>query len=121
MNNKVKRGVANLLMGISVLGLAQLSSAACAQSQPFDSVSAAARQGRYLAKDAFTRKFYGGIGFGMSWLQPDTTDAPGFDPNKRVNPAGQLTLGYDVSKWLSLEGHAATLGEAGLAPSGTIG
>ncbi len=70
--------------------------------------------------DSVTRKVYGGIGFGMSWLEPDTSEVDGVDPNKRVNGAGQIMLGMDINKWLSIEGHAASLGEAGLAPSGSI-
>ncbi len=121
MNDKANRCVTNLLAGITALAVPFFSVSAQAQSQPFDSTQTVAYQNNYLGSDAFTRKFYGGIGFGMSWLEPDTTEAPSFDPNKRVNPAGQLTLGFDLNKWLSLEGHATTLGEAGLAPTGTIG
>lgn len=70
--------------------------------------------------DSITRKIYGGIGFGASWLEPDTSEVDGVDPNKRVNGAGQLTLGMDINKWVSIEGHAAALGEAGLSPSGEL-
>ena len=38
----------------------------------------------------------------------------------RVEPAGQITLGLDLNKYLSVEGHSADLGSAGLSPSGRI-
>ena len=92
-----------------------------AQSQPVASAQPVVYGDRYTPDDSFLRRIYAGIGFGKSWLEPDTSQVPGTDPNKRVNNAGQIMLGVDFNKWLSVEGHAATLGEAGLFPAGTIG
>lgn len=44
----------------------------------------------------------------------------GTDPNDRVHVGGQLTLGLDVNKWLSVELHGASLGKAGLSTGGNI-
>jgi len=66
------------------------------------------------------RHIYGGLGFGKSWLNPDTSSADGVDPNDRVQVGGQLTLGMDINKWVSLELHGSNLGSAGLFPEGSI-
>jgi len=73
-----------------------------------------------LRETRVRRKVYGGIGFGRAWLEPDTGRAPGVGPNDRVQLGGQLTLGLDVNKWVSLEVHAADLGAAGLSNGGEI-
>ncbi len=67
----------------------------------------------------FNRHAYVGLGLGLSHLNPDTSDAF-HDVNDRVNPGGQITLGVDVSRAISLELHSADLGSAGLSPSGRI-
>lgn len=101
-----------------IVVLPSLFQSALAQSQP---TAQPVAYNDYYHDDAFVRKFYGGIGFGKSWLEPDTSQVQGVDPNKRVNNAGQIMLGVDINKWLSVEGHAASLGEAGLSPSGSVG
>jgi len=68
--------------------------------------------------DRFRRRTYVGFGLGRSWLEPDTDEIPGVDPDDRVNLGGQLTIGTDLKKWVSLEGHIASLGEAGLSGGG---
>jgi len=53
---------------------------------------------------------------------PDASQVAGVDPNDRVEPAGQVTLGADLTKHLSIEAHSADLGSAGLsAPGGGNG
>ena len=71
-------------------------------------------------EDQFSRALYGVAGIGPSRLEPDTSDAEGWDPNDRVEPAGQLTVGADLTKHLSVEVHSADLGSAGLSPRGRI-
>jgi len=66
------------------------------------------------------RHLYAGLGVGSSHLDPDSSRAPGYDVNDRVNTAGQLTLGMDLSKQFSIEANAAELGSAGFSPSGRI-
>ncbi len=68
----------------------------------------------------FSRQFYGAIGGGASRLEPDTSAAQGIDVNDRVEPAGQITVGADLSNTFSVELHSADLGSAGLSPTGRI-
>jgi len=70
--------------------------------------------------DRLERHIYGGIGIGASNLSPDTSEVPGVDRGDDSNVGAQFTLGMDFNKWFSIEGHGATLGEAGFTPDGTI-
>lgn len=71
--------------------------------------------------ESFQKRYYLGLGFGRSWLEPDTSDVEGVDPEERVDLGGQITLGTDVLRWLSVELHAAALGEAELSNGDSIG
>ncbi len=66
------------------------------------------------------RHVYFGAGIGASHLNPDTDEVTTFGVNDRVNKAGQVTLGMDISRQLSLEVHSVDLGSAGLSPAGRI-
>ncbi len=79
---------------------------------------AAAALPRY--DDKIRTALYTGAGLGVSYLNPDTSAAPGIDVNDSNAGAGQITLGLDVNKHLALELHSADLGSAGLSPSGRI-
>ncbi len=70
-------------------------------------------------KPTFSHHVYVATGLGLSHLDPDTSEVA-TDVNDRVNAAGQITLGIDINKWLSLEAHSADLGSAGLTPQGRI-
>lgn len=70
--------------------------------------------------DRLTRTVYASTGLGLSRLEPDTSEVPGSDVNDRVNAGGQITLGADLTKHLSLELHSADLGSAGISPTGRI-
>lgn len=70
--------------------------------------------------DRVQRHAYAGIGVGSSWLNPDTSEVVGVSVNERVNSGGQITVGMDMSRQLSLELHSADLGSAGMSPSGRI-
>ena len=59
-------------------------------------------------------------GIGPSRLEPDTSQVQGVDPNDRVEPAGQIAVGVDLTKHLAIEAHSADLGSAGLSPTGRI-
>ena len=63
----------------------------------------------------FARRYYVGVGAGLSWLDPDTSEVEGVDPNKRSDSGFQLSLGVDFSPLLSFELTAASLGEARLS------
>ncbi len=70
--------------------------------------------------DQLQPNFYVGIGFGASWLNPNTADTPAVNVNDRVQSGAQLAIGRDINKWLSLELNAADLGSAGFSPTGEI-
>ena len=63
---------------------------------------------------------YAAAGLGVSSLNPDTDNAPGVEVNDSTAGAGQITLGLDVNKHLSVELHSADLGSAGLSPTGRV-
>ena len=65
----------------------------------------------------FERSVYATMGLGTSRLTPSVDSFPQYDVNDRVEPAGQVTIGVDVSKLLSVEVHSADLGSAGFSPS----
>lgn len=71
-----------------------------------------------LQPSNFDKNIYAVIGIGTSRLTPDVSSTPLLDVNDRVEPAGQLTLGADVTKTLSMEIHSADLGSAGFSPAG---
>ena len=70
--------------------------------------------------DRIKRSIYAGIGFGISQLNPDTSPLDGTDVIDGDQLSGQLTLGVDLNKWLSLELHGAELGAADLSSGGGI-
>lgn len=116
-----KSTLSTIFLSLMLVAFTFQSQSTFAQSQSSNSVWPTTYSSRIIADDSFRRKFYGGLGIGSSWVEPDTSRVPGVDVNNRVNAGGQVTLGMDVSKWFSLEAHAATLGDAGLSPSGSIG
>ena len=124
---KSKRVVARVVKAhiVKHVGICFVASALCAvnsaaHAQAGASVRPAAYDVNDLRSNSITRKVYGGIGIGMSSLNPDTSEVSGVDTETSSSFGGQLTLGVDINKWFSIEGHAASLGEAGLAPSGSI-
>lgn len=64
----------------------------------------------------FQRGVYASAGLGASRLTPSVDDYPSLDVNDRVEPAGQVTIGADVSPTFSVEMHSADLGSAGFSP-----
>lgn len=70
--------------------------------------------------DRLTRTVYAATGLGLSRLEPDTSDVSGADVDDFVEPGGQITIGADLTKHLSLELHSADLGSAGISPTGRI-
>lgn len=65
----------------------------------------------------FQRGVYATAGLGASRLNPSVENNPELDVNDRVEPAGQVTLGADLSPTFSVELHSADLGSAGFSPS----
>lgn len=68
----------------------------------------------------FTPSIYTTAGIGVSRMNPDTSAAPGFDTNDNVDPSGQVALGVDIARFLSLEVHSADFGSTSLTPSGRV-
>ncbi len=66
------------------------------------------------------RHVYLAAGIGASRLEPDTSEVSTFEVNDRVNAGGQITLGMDVNRMLTVELHSADLGSAGFSPGGRI-
>lgn len=80
-----------------------------------------ARSPEYIDEErSFERHVYIGTGLGLSRLEPDTSEVPGADVDDRIEGGGQLTVGFDIRKWLSLELHSADLGSAGISTGGRI-
>jgi len=110
------------LVGSSIVALPlifQTVQAQSAQAQPTERPVAYSDQN--YQDDGFMRRVYGGIGFGASSLEPDTSQVPNVDTVNSANAGVQLMVGADFNKWFSLEGHIASLGEAELSQGGTIG
>ena len=68
----------------------------------------------------FTPSIYATAGLGVSRLNPDTSAAEGFTPNDLTEPAGQVGIGVDVARFLSLEAHSADYGSTSLSPEGRV-
>lgn len=66
----------------------------------------------------FQKNIYANVGMGTSRLTPNVDNFPTLDVNDRVEPAGQVTIGADVSNTFSIELHSADLGSAGFSPRG---
>ena len=73
-----------------------------------------------LYKQGFTPGVYAGAGLGVSRINPDVSAAPSFSTADNVAPAGQVTLGVDVLKNLSVELHSADYGSTALSPEGRV-
>lgn len=79
----------------------------CASNSPFEN-----------SDSEFQRGVYASAGIGASRFDPSVENFPNLDVNDRVEPAGQVTLGADLSPTFSVEMHSADLGSAGFSPSG---
>ncbi len=65
----------------------------------------------------FQKGVYASAGLGASRLTPSVKEFPALDVNDRVEPAGQVTIGADLTPTFSVEMHSADLGSAGFSPS----
>ena len=63
---------------------------------------------------SFKKRIYFGIGAGQSMLDPDTSQADGIDVTDDTDVAGNVTLGVDLFRRISVELQLADLGEVGL-------
>jgi OOP family OmpA-OmpF porin len=62
----------------------------------------------------FDNRWYVGAGGSLSWLKPKTRNT-GFNVDDKTSNGGQIYLGFDLFKFLSIEGFYADQGEAGIA------
>lgn len=67
-----------------------------------------------------SKQIYAGAGLGLSRLEPDTSEQPGYDVTDKSSLGGQVTLGMDLSRRFSSELHLASLGSAGISPQGDV-
>ena len=65
----------------------------------------------------FRKGIYASAGLGTSRLTPSVENFPNLDVNDRVEPAGQITVGADLTPTFSVELQSADLGSAGFSPS----
>ena len=73
-----------------------------------------------INKLGFTPSLYASAGLGISRMNPDTSAAPAFSTDNNIDPAGQVTLGVDLLKNLSVEVHSADFGSTKLSPEGRV-
>ncbi len=76
--------------------------------------------GPFQADRNFDNRIYAGGGILASSLEPDTDAAPGVSVDSSGSGGGSLLLGYDLNNRFSVEGHVADLGDADLAPDGSV-
>ena len=88
--------------------------------QPLAMQRVAYSEGHTNDAHRFRKHVYVGAGLGLSRLEPDTSEVSNTDVNDRVEGGGQLSVGWDYSKWFSLELHSADLGSAGISSGGRI-
>ncbi len=72
------------------------------------------------AASDFTNRWYGGIGIGISELEPDP-NGTAVSVDESRSSGGKVFIGYDLFERFSIEGHYADLGEAKMAPRGEVG
>jgi len=75
----------------------------------------------FQADQGFDKRVYVGGGILVSQVEPDTSEVPSLSVDTSASSGAGLLLGYDLNNRFSVEGHLADLGEATLAPSGTVG
>jgi len=64
--------------------------------------------------------FYAGVGGLVSQVEPKADHVPDVRLDETQSSGIGAAIGYDLSSYLSIEGHYASLGEATLTPNGSI-
>jgi outer membrane protein OmpA-like peptidoglycan-associated protein len=77
--------------------------------------------GRFASDQDIEKRIYVGAGVLMSQLEPNTNQVAGTTLSESESSGMSGTVGYDFANRFSVEGHYAELGEAELAPAGTVG
>lgn len=124
INSKAKLKTLASVGALSLLGGCSMLPTASNDIDAINTVSNGQSQQRY-SNDKYEnrvgRHIYAGLGVGASRLEPDTSEVPGVEANDRVEGAGQVTIGMDLSRQVALELHSADLGSAGLSsPQGRV-
>ncbi|PID60808.1 MAG: hypothetical protein CSB44_08845 [Gammaproteobacteria bacterium] len=70
--------------------------------------------------DTLRRHVYVGVGVGASDLEPDTGNVPGTEVTESGDTGMQLTIGMDINRLFSVEGHVSDLGAATVGSSSDI-
>lgn len=76
--------------------------------------------GDLVSNNDYGSRFYVGAGALISQLEPDTDGVDGVSVEDSDSAGFSLTAGIDISQNFSLEAHLADLGEASLAPAGSV-
>jgi outer membrane protein OmpA-like peptidoglycan-associated protein len=77
--------------------------------------------GRFTPDPDVEKRIYVGAGVLMSQLEPNTDQVTGTTLGDSDSSGMSGTVGYDFANRFSVEGHYGELGEAELAPEGTVG
>jgi len=115
---KDKRNLSKFTAVASLLLASSMALSGCSSFGGRANTDAGADPSSY--EDRIKRHAYAGLGIGLSRMQPNTELAPGFNVNDEVEGAGQVTIGIDLSRELSIEAHSADLGSAGFSPEGRV-
>ncbi|MGF1644676.1 MAG: choice-of-anchor D domain-containing protein [Thiotrichales bacterium] len=76
--------------------------------------------GASFGAQAAPGQFYIGGGVGQSRLEPEVVNIPSLTVDDKNDVGYKLFLGYDILRWLSIEGFASKLGAAGFSNGGEI-
>ncbi len=108
-------------LSVSVLAVTLGSGVICAAPVSAEAIGLDVPKSQSSDQDIFEwrSRWYGGLGIGLSNLEPDPNGTIYSVEDKRGN-GGRAYIGYDLFKRLSLEGYYSDLGEAKLAPNGII-
>lgn len=123
----MKKPFLHTLRTTSLLVATALTAVGCSTIQQHLPGSGEPTLGQALAEeeerdptDRVAHHVYAATGIGASRMEPDTSEVPLYNVNDRVEAGGQITMGIDLSRQLSVEVHSADLGSAGLSPTGRI-
>ena len=86
--------------------------------EPAGGGAAIGEDARPMPTESFTRRPYVAIGGGVSRLRP-RSPSPALTVSEDVSAGWEIGLGYDVTRWLAAELHAADLGAASIDFLGT--
>ncbi len=121
MRKKNLQRIMLLPLAIASLLFSGLAAAEEGTDEPSDDMTATSGVTIERSQDTGNRggRAYIGLGAGLSWLDPETKNTS-VNVDDDQDFGAKLTLGYEISPFLALEGFASKLGEATFKPSGSI-